>query len=94
MPDFAGNFGRWIESFRWDWMIFRGASFREQLLLDVFVPLLIVLLYRVPKFYTMAPEDDTSEPTWVRNSWKYLLVLLYVWFFSATYYHFYVAAPK
>jgi hypothetical protein len=94
MPGFGGRLGGRVQFFRWDWMIFPGATIKEQLLLDIFVPLLIVLFYRVPKFYTMAPENDTSEPTWVRNSWKYLLVLLYLWFFSATYYHFFLAVAK
>jgi hypothetical protein len=78
---------------KWDWMIFQGATLVPQLLLDLFAPLLIVLLFRINRF-NVGPlvEDDESNPIWLRNFWKYLLGGLYLWFFSATYYHFFYKA--
>jgi hypothetical protein len=75
---------------KWDWMIAPHASLVEQLVLDALVPLLIVLLFRTRRFYTNSPlvEHDPSYPHWIRNLWKYLLALLYVWFFAATIWHF------
>jgi hypothetical protein len=78
---------------KWDWMIVSGATLVPQLLLDFFAPLLLVLLFRIRRF-NVSPlvEDDESNPMWLRNLWKYLLGGLYLWFFSATYYHFFYKA--
>jgi hypothetical protein len=75
---------------KWDWMIVPGATLGPQLLLDFFAPLLLVLLFRINRFNIgFLVEDDESKPMWLRNLWKYLLGGLYLWFFSATYYHFF-----
>jgi hypothetical protein len=75
---------------KWDWMIVPGATLVPQLLLDFFAPPLLVLLFRIRRF-NVGPlvEDDESKPMWLRNLWKFLLGGLYLWFFSATYYHFF-----
>ena len=75
--------------FRWDWMIMHGATLGAQLALDATAPLLLVLFFRIRRF-NVGPlvEDDESNPMRLRNLWKYLLGGLYLWFFSATYYHF------
>jgi multisubunit Na+/H+ antiporter MnhB subunit len=70
-------------------MIVPGATLGQQLLLDTFAPLLIVLIFRINRFNERPLlEDDPSFPRWVRNLWKYLLGALYVWFLSATLWHF------
>lgn len=74
-------------------MIAPHASLVVQLVLDALVPLLIVLLFRIGRFYTgPLVENDSSNPRWVREMWKYLLAFLYVWFFAATIWHFFIAA--
>jgi len=74
---------------KWDWMILPGASLLVQLLFDLVAPLLIVLLFRINRFNSgRLLENDSSFPLWVRSLWKYLLALSYVWFFSATVWHF------
>jgi hypothetical protein len=77
---------------KWDWMILPGATLRLQLLLDLIEPLLIVFLFRTPRYYTGSVSEDSSKPKWVRNLWKYILGFTYVWFFSATIWHFYPAS--
>ena len=100
MRDFEGwitnRLKGWTDAwraFRWDWMVMHGASLGTQIALDVTAPLLIVLLLRINRF-NVGPlvEDDESNPMWLRNLWKYLLGGLYLWFFSATYYHFFYKA--
>ena len=74
---------------KWDWIIFPHATLTEQLILDFVAPALIVLFFRTPRFYDReAVGDDPSAPAWERNLWKYLLGVLYLWFFSATIWHF------
>ncbi len=74
----------------WDWMVFRGGNLGVQLLLNLTVPPLIVLLYLTPRYYTGIVEEDPSTPLWRRNLWKYVLGILYVWFFSATVWDYFI----
>jgi hypothetical protein len=74
---------------KWDWMILPGANLGLQLLLDLFAPLLLVFLFRTPRFYTGLLSEDKSEPIGIRNLWKYILLIVYLWFFAATFWHFY-----
>lgn len=89
-----GRLTYWIEHFRWDWMIFPGTNLTEQLLLDLILPPLAALFMKYPKYYCMTTLNDPSEPQWYRNLPIYVMLFLYVWFFSATYYHFFIAVHK
>jgi hypothetical protein len=77
---------------RWDWMIVPGASLGLQLLLDLVIPLLIAWLFSLPRYCEVWLEDLTL-PLWLKDLWKYVLVIMYVWFFSATIWHFCFSEP-
>jgi hypothetical protein len=74
-------------------MILPGASFGLQLLFDLLAPLLLLLLFRRGRFYhNDLGLEDPFKPEWVRNLWKYILGITYIWFFSATIWHFILSA--
>jgi hypothetical protein len=77
---------------KWDWMILPGASLGLQLFFDLVAPLLLVFLFRTPRFYEGLTSEDPSMPNWMRNLWKYILGIVYIWFFSATIWHYFFSA--
>jgi hypothetical protein len=74
---------------KWDWMVFPGSSLGLQLFFDVIAPLLIVVLFRTPRYYT----GEAQGPFWQRL-WKYLLGGLYAWFFAATVWDFFLKTDR
>ena len=74
---------------RWDWMVFKGNNLTLQIIFDLLMPLLMVWLFRLPRYSTAPSLEDPSNPRWQRDLWKYLLAALYLWFFAATIWHYF-----